>query len=239
MIAPGRLRGVTVIPPGAGEVIGDSPERRVEILCDHPLLNATVSRYGPGRDGADLHVHLAHSDLFYVLEGELTVRLGAQDRLVAVPAGSLARVPPGVIHGFRNASAADVRYLNFHAPGQRFADYLRALRDGRTFAYDQFAPPHDGGLDPAAAQVTADAEVLADVDALGVAVRDAPAEPRHEHPDRLEALYVLSGELAVTVGDEEGRAPAGAWVQIAPGVPHAVEPRWAARVVAVHAPGRA
>jgi quercetin dioxygenase-like cupin family protein len=229
---------VTVIPPGGGEVIGDSPERRVEILSDHPLLNATLSRFGPGREGADLHVHLAHSDLFYVLAGELTVRLGAQDRLVRVGAGSLARVPPGVVHGFRNGSDADVRYLNFHAPGQRFADYLRALRDGRTFAYDQFSPPPDGGADPDAAEVRSGAEVLTDVDALRVAVRDAPAEPRHEHPDQLEALFVLSGELTVTVGDEAARAPAGAWVQVEPGVPHAVEPLGAARVVAVHAPGR-
>jgi mannose-6-phosphate isomerase-like protein (cupin superfamily) len=230
---------VTVIAPGGGEVVGDSPDRRVEILSDHPLLNATLSRFGPGREGADLHVHLAHTDVFYVLTGELTVRLGPQDRLVEVAAGSLARVPPGVVHGFRNASGADLRYLNFHAPGQRFADYLRAMRDGRTFAYDQFAPPSDGGLDPAAAEIVADGEVLADVDALRVAVRDAAAEPRHEHPDQLEALYVLSGELAVTVGDEEASAPAGAWVLVEPGVAHAVEPRGAARVVAVHAPGRA
>jgi mannose-6-phosphate isomerase-like protein (cupin superfamily) len=239
MIAPGRLRGVTVIPPGGGEIVGDTPERRVEIVCDHPLLNATISRYGPGREGADLHVHLAHSDLFYVLEGELTVRLGTADRPVRVAAGSLARVPPGVVHGFRNASDADLRYLNFHAPGQRFADYLRALRDGRTFAYDQFSPPPDGGLDPGSAEVSSGEEVLADVDALRVAVRDAVAEPRHEHRGRLEALYVLSGELAVTVGGEQARAPAGAWVQIDPGVPHALEPRGSARVVAVHAPGRA
>jgi quercetin dioxygenase-like cupin family protein len=230
---------VTVIGPGGGEVVGDSPERRVEILCDHPSLNATISRYGPGRDGADLHVHLAHTDTFYVLEGELTVRLGAQDRQVRVPTGSLARVPPGVVHGFRNASDADLRYLNFHAPGQRFADYMRALRDGRRFAYDQFSPPSDGGLDPATAEITADAELLADVDALRVAVRDAAPEPRHEHPDQLEAIYVLSGELTVTVGDEPARAVAGSWVQIEPGTPHAVEPREAARVLVVHSPGRA
>jgi mannose-6-phosphate isomerase-like protein (cupin superfamily) len=230
---------MTVIPPGGGEVIGDAPERRVEILCDHPLLNATISRYAPGREGADLHVHLSHSDLFFVLEGVLTVRLGPQDRQVPVAAGSLARVPPGVVHGFRNASDADLRYLNFHAPGRSFADHLRAMRDGRTFAYDQFRPPPDGGLDPAAAEVTADGEVRADVDALHVAVRDAFAEPRHAHADQLEALYVLDGELAVTVGDEESRAPAGSWVQFGPGVPHAVQPREAARVVAVHAPGAA
>jgi quercetin dioxygenase-like cupin family protein len=91
---------------------------------------------------------------------------------------------------------------------------------------------------PAPAEVVADGEVLADVDALRVAVREAAAEPRHEH-DQLEALYVLSGELAVTVGDERADAPAGAWVLVEPGVPHALEPRGGARVVAVHAPGRA
>jgi hypothetical protein len=76
---------MTVIAPGGGEIIGDAPERRVEILSDHPLLAATLSRYGPGRDGADLHVHLAHSDLFYVLEGVLTLRLGTSAARARVP----------------------------------------------------------------------------------------------------------------------------------------------------------
>ena len=49
-----------------------------------------------------------------------------------MPAGTLARVPPDVVHGFRNASDADVRYLNLHAPGREFANFMRALRDGRT-----------------------------------------------------------------------------------------------------------
>jgi quercetin dioxygenase-like cupin family protein len=230
---------MTVIPPGGGEVIGDAPERRVEILSGHPLLAATLSRYGPGRDGADLHVHLAHSDLFYVLEGQLTVRLGAQDRQVTVPAGSLARVPPGVVHGFRNASDAPTRYLNFHAPGRRFADYLRGLRDGRPFAYDQFAPPPDGGMDPASAEVTAGAEVLTDVPDIRVAVGDGEPEPEHEHAGRLEALYVLSGSLTATLSAERVRAPAGTWVQIDPGVPHALEFPESSQLLTVHAPGRA
>ena len=58
-----------------------------------------------------------------------------------MPAGSLARVPPLVVHGFRNASDADFRYLNFHAPGSGFADYMRALRDGRKLSYDQHDRP--------------------------------------------------------------------------------------------------
>src|SRR5262249_40382059 len=51
------MNDVTVIPAGGGEVVGDSPERRVEILSDDETLAATWSRFGPRRDGADLHVH--------------------------------------------------------------------------------------------------------------------------------------------------------------------------------------
>ncbi len=112
---------VSVIPPRGGEVIGDAPERRVEILADHDTLNATWSLFGPGRDGADLHVHHKHTDLFYVLEGEFTLRLGPQGEEHAMPAGTLIRVPSDVVHGFRNASDAELRFLNFHAPGMGFA----------------------------------------------------------------------------------------------------------------------
>src|SRR3954465_4400743 len=114
------MGGPSVIAPGGGGVIGDAADRRVEILCDQDPLHATWSRFGPGRDGADLHVHRRHTDLFYVLQGELTLRLGRGGAPVAVPAGALARMPPMVVHGFRNASDEDVRYLNLHAPGRGF-----------------------------------------------------------------------------------------------------------------------
>jgi mannose-6-phosphate isomerase-like protein (cupin superfamily) len=145
----------TVIAAGGGELVGDAPDRRVEILAEHDALHATWSRMGPGRDGADLHVHRRHSDLFYVLDGELTVRLGPAGDEAVAPAGTLVRVPPLVVHGFRNRSAADVRYLNFHAPGRGFASYLRALRDGRRLVYDQEPPPADGGGPPSDAVFTA------------------------------------------------------------------------------------
>ena len=133
-----------IVPPGGGEIIGDSADRRVEILSDHPSLHATWTRFGPGRDGADLHVHHRHTDLFYVLAGELTMRLGPEGEEARVPAGRLVRVPPGVVHGFRNASDADVRYLNLHTPGTGFADYMRGLRDGVKVPFDQEPPPADG-----------------------------------------------------------------------------------------------
>src|SRR5215210_348461 len=155
------MDGPIVIPRGGGEVVGDTPDRRVEILCDDQALHATASRFGPGREGAELHVHRDHTDIFYVLAGELTVRLGPAGDEVAVAAGTLARVPPLVVHGFRNASDAELRYLNVHAPGRGFADYLRAARDGRTLAYDQEPPPADGGR-PATQAVIGGGEVVAD-----------------------------------------------------------------------------
>jgi mannose-6-phosphate isomerase-like protein (cupin superfamily) len=224
-----------LLPPGSGEVVGDSSDRRVEILSDDETLNATWSRFGPHREGADLHIHRLHSDLFYVLEGELTVRLGLEDASVVVPAGTLARVPPLVVHGFRNGSDVEMRYLNLHAPGQRFADYLRAVRDGRSFSYDQYPPPADGGRPPSDAVVGGDgfvadrpgqrAALLADVDEIGISETwsdpDGLSPPAHVHRRHVESFYVLEGEMTFTAGGRELHAVAGSWVQIPPGVPHA------------------
>ena len=217
-----------LIRPGGGEVIGDSPERRVEILSDHPSLHATWSRFGPGREGADLHVHRRHTDLFYVLEGELTVRLGLEGEEVVVPAGSVARVPPMVVHGFRNGSDAEMRYLNFHAPGAGFADYMRALRDGRSLTHDQEPPPAEG-LRPAGDAVVASPPISIDA----IAVSEAGEVSSGSSPD-LESFWVLDGEAAFTVGGDAFAAPAGSWVQIPPGSAFSVA--GGARLLSVRAP---
>ena len=228
------MADVSIVPPGGGEIIGDSPVRRVEVLSDDDSLNATVSRFGPHREGADLHVHRLHTDFFYVLEGEMTVRLGVEDRLVAVQPGTLARVPPLVVHGFRNASDADFRFLNFHAPGQQFVEYLRASRDGRTFSYDQYDPPEDGGrptTEAAIGEKLFDADrsglrvtLLADVEDIGISEAwsepGSPPPPPHVHRRHVESFYVLEGEMAFTADGRELHAVAGTWVQIPPGMPH-------------------
>jgi quercetin dioxygenase-like cupin family protein len=226
-----------LLPPGGGEVIGDSAGRRVEILSDARELHATWSRFGPHRDGADLHVHRRHTDLFYVLEGELTALLGPAGDPHVAPAGTLVRVPPLVVHGFRNGSDAELRYVNLHAPGEGFADYLRALRDGRRLVYDQEEPPADGGRSPDLAQIGGEEAVrerpglriavLADVEEIAIAeVRCQPGvpPPPPDHP-RLESFYVLEGELAFTVADRELRAVAGAWVQLPRGARCTLEVR--------------
>jgi quercetin dioxygenase-like cupin family protein len=204
-----------VISAGEGEVVGDSPERRVEILSDHDALHATWSRFAAGRDGADLHIHRRHTDFFYVLDGELTLRLGLEDEPVPVSAGSLARIPPLVVHGFRNGSDAEVRYLNFHAPGAGFADYMRALRDGRELTYDQEPPPNDGEVRPATEAfigATGDDDKVSEV-TMAAGDRSESASPH------VRFLYVLDGELAIGGGLT---ATTGAWLQLPPGLLHSV-----------------
>jgi uncharacterized cupin superfamily protein len=241
-----------LLPFGAGEVIGDTADRRVEILSDDETLNATWSRFGPHRDGADLHVHRRHTDLFYVLAGELAVRLGLEDAPVTVPAGTLARVPPLVVHGFRNGSDAEVRYLNFHAPGRRFADYLRAMRDGRSFAYDQHPPPVDGGR-PASEAVVGDTAydvehpglsvaLLADVEEIGISeTRCEPGGPTaapHVHRRHIESIYVLAGALTLALDGRELEVSSGTWVQVPAGMAHgyACTGRDEARFLEIHTP---
>ncbi|MDA0183288.1 cupin domain-containing protein [Solirubrobacter phytolaccae] len=166
------------VTPGEGEIIGDSPERTVELLAELDAVHATLSRFGPGRDGADLHIHRAHADVFVVLEGDLTLKVEGGERVVG--AGTVVAVPPMVAHGFRNGSAADVWYVNLHMPGTGFGDYMRGLRDKVKVAFDQFEPPADGvGLKPADAIVTAPSPVEID----GVVV-------------------VLDDDGTVTVGDQ-------------------------------------
>ena len=107
-----------------------------------------------------------------------------------------------------------------------FADYMRAMRDGRTLVYDQEPPPSEGTRPATEAVVGGEAlradgmTLLADIEEIAVA--DAWSDlagppPPHVHERHVESFYVLKGELALTAGGREHRAPAGSWVQVPPG----------------------
>lgn len=68
----------------------------------------------PGFAGPPPHRHDKLHDMFYVLEGTLTLRLGKETR--AAGAGTFVCVPPGIVHTFRNDSDGPVRLLNFNTP---------------------------------------------------------------------------------------------------------------------------
>lgn len=209
------------MPPGGGEVIGDAADRRVEILCDRDEMHVTWSRFAAGRDGADLHVHHEHTDVFFVLAGELTVRLGPAGEERTLPTGGLARVPPDVVHGFRNGSGAEMRYLNVHAPGSGFVDYMRGLRDGVRVVYDQHDPPDDGGRPIAEAALGVPPGQAGPV-AIDLVEAAAVPSARPAANDHLLGAYVLDGELTVVAADGAQAAPAGTWIEVPAGEPVAL-----------------
>ncbi len=78
----------------------------------------------PGFPGPPLHRHERLHDMFYVLDGVLTIRLG--DAMHELGPGTFVCVPPGVAHTFSNTSDAPVRFLNFNTPGG-WENYMREL----------------------------------------------------------------------------------------------------------------
>jgi mannose-6-phosphate isomerase-like protein (cupin superfamily) len=81
----------------------------------------------PGFAGPRPHVHRAHEELFYVLEGEFDFLVGA--RTVRLGPGAFVRVPPGVAHDFRNPTDRPARWLGIACPGglDRYFEEVGAL----------------------------------------------------------------------------------------------------------------
>lgn len=218
---------------GGGEPITDKPDRELRLLCDHGWLTVSWFRYGPGERGANPHVHREHADGFYVLSGEIAVRLGAEQEPVIARAGTLVLIPAGVTHSFDNDSAGEARFLNFHAPDGGFAQYLRTRED-----FDQFDPPADGGRPASDAIVTPAGggegfrrhdravSVLGDLPEISVMLIEAdpgwPGIGAHEHDDQVDTLFVLDGETGFYSGDDVVRAGAGTFYGAMPGARHGV-----------------
>lgn len=99
--------------------------RRAEVKLELEELVVFEFELEPQTDGAGPHFHARHVDSFFVLEGELEVLIG--EETVRARAGDLVAAAPGVVHGFANRSDSRTRFVNMHAPGFGFADYMRRM----------------------------------------------------------------------------------------------------------------
>jgi mannose-6-phosphate isomerase-like protein (cupin superfamily) len=191
----------SVLRAGEGEVVTDRPSRTLRILTDHDLLNLTWFRYEPGEEGPDPHVHYTHSDAFYVLEGEIELRLGPEVASLPAPVGTLGAAPPNLVHTFRNPSDSTALFLNIHAPGAGFADMMRARRDGRNEEadrFDQHDPPADGGRPLADALVAVpDDSGARDPDGHFSLAKVELTPGSSRDVGRTTAIFVLEGTLSL------------------------------------------
>lgn len=78
----------------------------------------------PHSPGPRPHIHTIHEEVFYVLGGELTVRVGAQK--VVAAAGSFVIIPPGTVHQPSNAGDQPAHVLIFFTPGGMAAFFTEA-----------------------------------------------------------------------------------------------------------------
>ena len=116
------MERVIVVQPGGGEAISSGTSVR-HVKADIEGLHLTEYTVEAAPMG-DLHTHQRHADAFYVLEGELEVALSKTETVLLAP-GGFAVAPPGAVHAFSVPERA--RFLNIHAPGMSFAEYLREV----------------------------------------------------------------------------------------------------------------
>jgi quercetin dioxygenase-like cupin family protein len=81
-----------------------------------------VESLAPAGDSPPLHVHHTEDELFHVLQGELTLHVGDDDRLLG--AGETAVAPKGVAHTYRVDSPEGARWLVVTGRG----DFERMVR---------------------------------------------------------------------------------------------------------------
>jgi quercetin dioxygenase-like cupin family protein len=113
--------------PGEGEVHAAGPAQIIIKATGDDTAGSfflSESTIAPGFPGPPPHSHEQLHDMFYVLEGTLTMRVG--DEIRTLEPGSFACIPPGTVHTFSNQSDAPVRFLNFNTPSG-WEHYMRDL----------------------------------------------------------------------------------------------------------------
>lgn len=103
------MTGVAHLPCLAGHELGPPGSAIVVAEWTDP-----GGGFDPPRYIAPLHIHRDDDEAWYVLEGELRVRLGERD--LELPAGGCAIAVRGTPHTFWNPAPAPARYLLVMTP---------------------------------------------------------------------------------------------------------------------------
>jgi quercetin dioxygenase-like cupin family protein len=97
------------------------------------LCTVWEGRIEPGTVGAAPHYHRERDEFFYVLEGEVVLRIG--DESHTAESGTFVFVPRDTIHGFHNAGPSAATLLVMHHP----AGFERYLEEAQQLAARQGA----------------------------------------------------------------------------------------------------
>ena len=120
----------------------DAGALRLRMLAQSPdqPMAVTDNTVPPGFPGPVRHRHAQMTDIFYVLEGELTLDLAGEQRVLGP--GAFVLVPPGVIHTFANPGPAPVRFLDIFQPAgieQFFKEAVQRMAAGHPWSPAEMA----------------------------------------------------------------------------------------------------
>ena len=108
---------VVILKPGEGRTIPLGPiQMIVQENGTHTRGTLGVAEFAvpPHAPTPPPHIHHAHEEVFYVLEGELEFLAGAET--VRASAGTFVMVPIGAVHTFSNPTDKPARFLNTFTP---------------------------------------------------------------------------------------------------------------------------
>ena len=119
-----------VVEPSGGERLRFLGASTMRLKLDDVGSSGAVAFYEylsePGVQGPPQHVHHAHDETFYVVDGTYEFTIG--DRIVDMAKGSFLFLPRGTPHTFRNVGDDLGCVVGTFNPG-RFANYFRELAE--------------------------------------------------------------------------------------------------------------
>ena len=133
VVAEKKEEDVIILPPDGGRAYDAGPMHAVfKADGDETGDRYSVSEWWleAGQPGSGPHSHEANEELFYVLEGTMSFRVG--DEWLEASQGTFLRIPAGTVHDFKNQSDARAGVLNMFIPGgfetlmPRIVDYMAA-----------------------------------------------------------------------------------------------------------------
>ncbi|HEY6901789.1 MAG TPA: cupin domain-containing protein [Puia sp.] len=194
----------------------------------------------PGEDQGS-HVHEGEDEAVYLIDGKLEVRIG--ELQFTMQEGESYFIPRNMLHRVRNTGEAGARMLVVYTPGN-FTDvvpcgeeggrspiYKRPLHKKEPESFLFFGVPktvHLSGIETGNELSLFEAHMAAGCDS-GL----------HVHANEDEVVYVLEGELELTIGDGPLTLKAGGSHFIPRNTPHRLynKKTKAARVLLLNTPG--
>src|SRR5919107_2475606 len=141
--APMSNEGIFVGPADGKDLtnpIGGAMVLKIRDQYTHGAFSVHDNTIPPGSPGPRPHLHRRHEETFYVLQGELTVRVGP--RKIVAPAGSFVVVPRGVVHQPSNPGTEPTRVLLIFSPAG-MDHFFEEAAEGRMRLQ---APPTDTAI---------------------------------------------------------------------------------------------